>query len=680
MNETVAKPETRFALGGGAALVFVFGLILYANTLGNTFVFDDGTLIVQNPRIVGMRSWPKLFTQGYWPEELGEKLYRPVTMLSYAVQRRFLGGSNPSPYHAVNVLLHAANAALVCALVLAVLGPQRRLLALAAGLIFAAHPIQSDAVAPVYGRAELFAALFYLLALRFWMRAAPSRLFELNSLAALGCFALGLLSKESAITLPAAALLCDGMAGRLRRGNARALVVRYAGLAVVLVGYLLLRAHALGTLTTAEYCYSQPLLRHPLPLPFTVGVADRLATAFSVLGKYALLLVWPARLSPDYSYAAVTIKSFGSPVAWIGLLGLLATIAAAICFWKRNRALAFGILFLWVTFSVVSNVFVPTSAWMAERFLYLPMVGIAVLAGLAVEWLIEKAGRRPSLQPVALAVPLVVLAVWSLRTVLRNRDWRDGPALWASAVRAQPQSVVALHNQGEMLLARGKPEQAIKFFESAVKIVPGMADSWNTLSRALLQLQRTDEAAIAARTALEQRPNFAQAYNNLALTLIAKGDYDGAIEHLQAATRIEPEFHDAWNNLGVAFFNTGRFEEAIRAYRRALQILPSYASCHFNYGLVLLRMERVADAAEQFGEAVRYNPSLAIARLYLAEARARLGDLAGAERELLAGVQADPSRPEFHAALAQLYAVSGRSNDAMQAAARAKQLQSQMPR
>jgi tetratricopeptide (TPR) repeat protein len=678
VREVAERPGTlRLPLGGGAALVFVFALVLYANTLGNSFVFNDSTLIVQNPRIVGMRSWPKLFTQGYWPEELGEKLYRPLTLLSYGVNLRFLGHLNPSPYHVVNVFLHAANSALVCALVLALFGQQRRLLALAAGLIFAVHPIQADAVAPIYGRAELLSTVFYLLTLLLWTRADPARPLEKNTGLALGCFALGLLAKESAITLLAAAPLCDWVLGRFRRENTQTLAIRYAGLAGVVVLYLILSAHALATLTTAQFYYSQPRLFDPLPWPSTVTSAECLATACTVLGRYVLLLVWPARLSPDYSYAAVTVaNSLASPAVLLSLAGALATIVVAIWIARRNQLVAFAILFFWSAYHAVSNLVGPTSAWMAERFLYLPMVGVAVLAGLGAEWVTKRV--RPD--TVALGLLAGILVLLAGRTYLRNRDWRDGPTLWASAVRAQPRSVVALHNWGEMLLAGGKPGEAVPVFESVLKIVPEMADSENAMSRALLQLQKFDDAAAAARRALALRLNFAQAYNNLALALMSKGDYAGGVEQLRLATSAEPDFYDAWNNLGVALFNSGKFDEAIEAYKKALEVYPGYASCHFNYGLVLLRLERTADAAQQFSEALRENPSLMIARLYLAETKGRLGDLAGAERELLAGAQAEPNRPEFYAALAQVYTMMGKSNDAMQATAKARQLQSQPSR
>lgn len=673
MSETDEKSGTlRLPLGGGAALVFVVVLALYSNTLSNSFVFNDSTLVIQNPYIVGMRSWPKLFTHGFWPEELGQKLYQPLTMLTYGINLRFLGHMNPSPYHVVNVLLHAVNSALVCALVLALFGQQRRLFALAAGLIFAVHPIQVDAVAPIYGRAELLAAFFYLLTLFLWTRTDPARPLEKNTGLALGCFALGLFSKESAISLPVAALLCDWILGRLCRENMQALAIRYAGLVIVVVLYLMLRVHALGMLTSAQAFNSEALLRQSLPSPFTVGFGERLATACSVLGRYALLLVWPARLSPDYSYAAVMVTKSVVAVL-VPVMGALATIVAAIWLMRRNQPAAFGILFFWLAYSVISNFFMSTGAWIAERFLYLPMVGVAVVAGLGAEWIAKRV--RPD--AVAMGLLAGVFALLAGRTFLRNRDWRDGPTLWASAMRAQPRNVVALHNWGEMLLATGKPSEAVPVFESALKIAPELADSESALSRALLQLQKFDDAAAAARQALTLRPNFARAYNNLALALMSKGDYAGGIEQLRAATRVDPEFYDAWNNLGVALFNTGKFEEAIEAYKKSLAIYPGYASCHFNYGLVLLRLERMADAAQQFGEAVRDNPSLMIARLYLAEIKGQLGDLAGAERELLAGARAEPNRPEFYAALAQVYTVTGRSNEAEQAAAKARQLQTQ---
>lgn len=657
--------------------MFVFALALYSNTLNNAFVFDDHTLIVHNPHILGMRSWPKLFTQGYWPEEMGEKLYRPLTMLSYGVNRRLLGRLDPSPYHAVNILLHGANAALVCALVLRLFGAQRRLLALAAGLFFAVHPLQADAVAPVYGRAELLAAFFYLLALWFWVRDPQTKPVTLNWAASLGAFALGLLSKETAITLPAALLLCDWTLGRLRRQHTRALPIRYGGLAAVIVLYLLARWHALGALTTAQFYFSQPLLRHPLPSPFTVGAIERWATACAVIGRYALLLLWPARLSPDYSYAAVTIaQSLASSAVWLPASAALISIAGAFWLAKRDRALAFAVLFFWVAFSVVSNFIVPTGAWMAERFLYLPMFGVAILAGRGVEKLTKL--RLPD--AVVLGLLVGALALCSVRTFLRNRHWRDGATLWSSAVRAQPRSVVVLHNWGESLLAGGQPARAAEIFRQALEISPGMSDTHTVLSRALLQLRQFDAAISAAQRALALRPGSALAHNNLGLALMGQGDFTGAVRHLRVAAEALPGMYDTWNNLGVALFNVDRFDEAIQAYETALRLAPGNASAHFNYGLALLRLARPAEAAQQFGAALRHNPGLTIAHMYLAQTSAELGDLAGAERHLRAGTEAEPANAAFYLALAQLYAATGRTNEAMQAAAHAQRLQGQPPR
>lgn len=658
------SPLARQPVATLAAVVFVVALALHANTLGNSFVFDDGTLIVQNPHIIGMRSWPRLFTHGYWPEELGDKLYRPLTMLSYAAQRRFaiLGGLNPLLYHLVNVLLHAGNAALLCLLVVRLFGDQRRLLALAAGLIFAAHPIMADAVAPVYGRAELLATLFSFLALWWWTRGDPARPLGRDTILAAGCFGLGLLAKESVVILPAAALLCDALLGRLSRDHAKTLAIRYGALLAVVAVYFGLRAHALGGLTTAQFYYSQASLRHLLPLPVTVGFIERLATAFSVIPRYVLLLVWPVRLSPDYSYAAVTVRSFPDLPALVGFLFAVANIGAAVWLWRRNRIVAFAVALACATFSVVSNLLVPSGVWMAERFLYLPMAGLALLLACGVE-LLARRGTR------ALAVPAVVLVLWAGRTWTRNRDWHDGERLWKSAAAAQPRSVVALHNWGEMQLALGRAEPAAETFRQALQIAPDMADSHSALSRALLQQLQFDDAAAAARAALALRPQFGMARNNLALALAAKGDYTNALPELERATRDSPDYYDAWNNLGVILFNLGRYDEAVTAYKRCLDIFPQYASARFNFGLVLLRLDQKTNATEQFRAAVQFNPGLAVARLYLAQTYAQMNDYAGAERELKTGMQIEPRNPALPAALAQLYTTTGRSNDAAQAVA-----------
>ena len=665
MNESSSSISSvlRAPVATLASAVFLVVLALYANTVGNRFVFDDGTLIVQNPNIIGMRSWPRQFTSGYWAEELSDKLYRPVTMISYAVQRRFgfIGGLNPSPYHFVNIVLHAANAALVCLLIAWLFGEDRKLLALAAGLVFAVHPIQADAVAPVYGRADLLAGLGCLLALWLWTRARPALV------PAALCFAAGLFAKESAIVLPGLAMVCDALLGRFRREEARALMVRYGVLLVVVAGYVALRWNALGALTTAQYYYSQPALHHPLPLPMTVGMVERLATAFSVIPRYAMLLVWPARLLPDYSFAAVMPVTFADVGAIVGCLVVVAIIGAAVWSWSRHRAASAGLAFAALGFVTVSNLLVPTGAWMAERFLYLPMIGLAALAGLGAEWL----GRR---RVEWLAVALIVLGGFFARTFLRNRDWRDGERLWQSAVAAQPRSVVALHNWGEMQLARGESEPAVQTFRAVLEIAPDMPDTHSALSRAYLQLRKFDEAAVAAQRAVELRPRFAVAYNNLALALAAKGDYYAAIDHLLTATTQNPDFYDAWNNLGVVYFNTGKYNEAIDAYKRSIDIFAGYASSRFNYGLVLLKLNHSSDAIQQFTAALQYNPGLTVARLYLAQTYAQTSDWGNAERELKAGVQVEPKNPAFYAALAQLYSATGRTNEAAQATAEVTKL------
>lgn len=665
MNESSSPtwPVLRAPVATLASAVFLVVLALYANTLGNRFVFDDGTLIVQNPNIVGMRSWPRQFTTGYWAEELSDKLYRPVTMLSYAVQRRFnlIGGLNPSPYHFVNIVLHGANAALLCLLAARLFGDGRKLLALAAGLVFAVHPIQADAVAPVYGRADLLAGLGCLLALWFWTRARPAWVPATVS------FAFGLFAKESAVVLPALAAVCDAAQGRLRRDNVREWAVRYGVLAGVIVVYLLLRWNALGVLTTAQFYYSQPSLHHPLPLPMTVSVAERLATAFGVIPRYLVLLVWPARLSPDYSFAAVVPGSFTDLGVVAGCVIVVALLGVTVWSWARHRAVALGLAFAAIGYVTMSNLLVPTGAWMAERFLYLPMIGMAMVAGLGAEWLGK---RRP---PVAL-VAAVALALWFGRTIVRNRDWRDGEQLWQSAVAAQPRSVLVLHNWGEMQLARGQSEPAIETFRAVLEIAPEMPDTYSTMSRAYLQLRKFDEAAAAAQRAVELRSKFPAAYNNLALALAAKGDYYAAIEHLITATTQNPDFYDAWNNLGVVYFNTGKYTEAIAAYKRSIEIFPGYASSRFNYGLVLLKLNQTADAIQQFAAALQCNPGLTVARLYLAQTYAQSSDWTSAERELKTGVQIEPKNPAFHAALVQLYSATGRTNEAALAAAEVSKL------
>lgn len=342
-----------------------------------------------------------IFDHTYWWPYDSSGLYRPLTTLSYLFNYSVLdNGDRPVGYHAVNWLLHLSNVLLVYALA-------RRLTRFAwvAAVVWAVHPILTESVTNIVGRADLLAAFGMLAAI--WFYVARPRGWFWGVLAAT---AVGVFSKESAVVLPALLPLFGRDWRRLIRG--------VAATVVPIAAMLALRANVLASAM-------------PRSVPFTdnpivgAGVIGGKLAALGVLGRYVWLLLWPARLSADYSWAQIPATANWAAIATLA-------IAAAVGFWWNWRAAAFAAIVL----LPVSNLIFSIGTIMAERFLYLPAIVFALVVAQACRWRVGQA-----------AVAVVVLGL-AARTWARNPDWHDDRTMAESLVRTSPESF-----KGHRLLA-----------------------------------------------------------------------------------------------------------------------------------------------------------------------------------------------------------------------------------
>lgn len=474
---------------------------------------QDDRLVLLDARILGHTGLAEVFRTDYWQHAGSAEsadLYRPLTILSFRWNHA-VAGPSAAAYHAVNVVLHAAVSALVATLVGALFGGPR--LAAASGLLFALHPVHTEAVTTVVGRAELQAALFLLAALGLHARGYALGGHRRRGLAvALLCFGLALLSKESAAVGPGLVLLLDALAwlGRGRGPEARelrrALGVTALYTAVV-AGYLALRLAVLGRLA------GSPI--EDVGLLFGEPLAARLWTGLQILAIYARLLAFPLTLSADYSLRQVPVlHDPAHPAVLAGLLLALALVAGLV--WglrRRSGPLVFAIGSFAVSYSLVSNLVTPIGVLVAERLLYLPSLGFCV--GLAWAWeRLDSRRRGPrgaaSARPdrLATAALALVLLLYGARTVVRNQDWRDALTLFAATVEASPESAAAHFNYGATLFQeRRDAAGALPHFERALEIRPRFLPAHLNLVTAWLQLGRYEEAREAARRGLALFPD-----------------------------------------------------------------------------------------------------------------------------------------------------------------------------
>ena len=572
-----AKANPSRAGSGRVGLVLLVAAALHASTLWGGFVLDDTSLVSQNPLIQSLRRVPELFVSDYWAPTTKAGLYRPLTTLSYALNFA-VTGDHPVLYHAVNVLLQALNSALVLILCLR-LGADRAVAA-AAALLFAAHAVHTEAVAGIVGRAELLSAFFFLSSFLLYLRSGDhaGRASTVAYLGSLAAHALSLLSKENGITLIGIIFCYDlvyrsdprrSLVGRARAVLATGWRSAYLGYAVVALGYLLLRH-----LVLAEGAPAPATKRVDNPL-IDLAPGWRVLNALQVTLRYLGLLLFPLRLSYDYSYNQIPmLDSLFDPRSLVVLGGALVLVVASAVAYQRSRTLFFAIAFFVVTFSIVSNLVVPIGTVMGERLLYLPSVGFCLALALALRALADRLPLSPDAARICFSIALATLVVLhGARTLVRSRDWASEERLFLHDLAVSPDSVKVQNNAGVILIAQGQIEAGIERFRKAIAIDSSHGGAHGSLGNALLRLGREQEAIEAYEVAVRKPLKHALPLNNLGFLLVERGiDPPRGVRLLEAAVRVEPDNPHFLDSLGWAYFKTGRARQGRALVARSLEI------------------------------------------------------------------------------------------------------------
>ena len=564
----------------GVAALFAFALASYLPAmLWGGFVWDDLSFITSEPALEDLAGLKRIW---FAPMEVEEPFYRPLTYTTFWLEHK-LWGFTPNGYHVVNVLLHAANAALLWRILLALAVPGAWMIA----AVFAVHPLHVESVAWAIERKDVLSGLLYLACVATWLRFLAAR--ESRGARAvqtsrwryglaLALLAAGMLAKNMVATLPAALLILHWW----RSGR-----VTLTDVAQVLPFFIMAAAFALFDLA---------LVSTKTPASFDFSFVERLLIAARAVWFYVGKLAWPADLAVIYSRWDVQV---GDPIAW---LPLVAGLAVAATLWLQRRRLGrgplAGALFFVVTLSptlgFVNHTYM-LFAFVADRYQYLAGIGAtAVAVGAAA----VAARRLPDAWRRTAAVGGVAVLV-----LLGALTWRQA----------------------------GIYRDETTFFQHIVAVNPNAVSGHLNLSKALFQEKRFEEAVAAAGIAVAQRPDSHDALVNLAAALGELERFDEAEGHLRRAVAIAPkeEVEEPLGNLVVLLYRRGdrlvqgeRHDEAIAGWREALTHTsdPSIAfSLHIKMGRAEWAKSASADAA-----APHYERALAID----GSNAAALGDLA----------------------------------------------------
>ena len=559
-------PAAAFPLQDGAAIfvIAVVVFIVFANSIGNQFAFDDKQIIVQNQLITSLKNIPRILGL-----TSGHIAYRPIRDLSYTIDYFFFG-LNPVGYHLFNIFYHIV-ASIFAYLALRLLTKSDRI-ALFGAILFAVHPVQTDSVTYLSGRRDVLCGLFYLMGFYYFLKYRRDGRHKYIVIA-FAAYLLGMFSKEMAVTLPAIFFAYDFVIN-LQEGPFYRKIP--STIYRVFARYRVLYP---GLFTVAGlFVFYKVVINNPSLAKGYYGgdFTNDMLTAATIFAYYIKLLVFPLTLSADYSYNAFPVStSLFEPATLFSVLFLLALFVLIVALLtEKNRLLAFGGMWFFITLLPVAQIF-PHHELMAVHYLYIPMFGFVLVVAALFDRALTAFPQRRAIYAGFVLIALLL----SVRTIVRNGDWKNDLTLWTTTVATSPNCARARNNLGQALVAAGDPAAAIAQY----------------------------------RQALEIKPAYPEVYCNLGVAYAALGKHELAKSQFEKALRQDPDFAPAYYNLGVYYAERGELQEALRLFKKTVAIRPGLISAHFNLGLAYDKLDDKNRALQQFRLILTMNPDTAIA-------------------------------------------------------------------
>jgi tetratricopeptide (TPR) repeat protein len=538
----------------------------FARTIPFGFVFDDDFQVLRNPWIRDWSGLGEAFTSNVWRfmnPLIASNYYRPLHMVFYMAAYS-ISGLQPHGYHLLNILLHALSTALVALIGLRL--SRDAYVGVAAGLIFALHPVHAESVTWIAAIPDPSCAVFYFAGLYFYLKDAEGGAGRMPLALALVSFFCALLSKEMAFTFPLAAASADWLLSRKLRWP------RYGMLAAVFAVYAGLRIHALSGFGQTE-------------LPLRLDPLSRILSTITLVGTYVLKLFVPFDISAYHVFTPTT--SLGSPELALAL-AVLGLFAAGAWFFRRQREIVFLFAFCILALIPVLEITHLGEHVLAERYLYIPSLGSSVLVPLAARELWRRSPRALPAVGVGGALLALVLIVYGYVLWTASAMWRDAPTLYSETLKRSPNAMMMAaklagyyHNQGDYEKAKQWYQKSLEMYERAyIKSAPNLAIAYNGLGGALLKQGRAREALSYLARSYEINPRSAVVLDNLGTAYLAQGDLTTALEYYRQAVERNPRSERSYNNLAVVYLYQRDYDRAIAMAQEALAIFPQLGEAY----------------------------------------------------------------------------------------------------
>lgn len=545
------------------ALVFLLACSQYLSTAGFDYAWDDKLVITANAYTTkGISGLPDIFTKRVSVPFKSE--YRPVPQALYAIEYQLFRGS-PRAGHIFNILWYALTCVAVYGFVRFAFPRLDGLFAFLAAVLFVVHPLHVEVVANIKGRDEILALFFGLCSIMLLVKAIERRRWGLFVGGGI-CFLAACLSKTNAITLLPITVAVAWYRSKTP-GLSQTLLVTMAAVAACSAGLVILIRHLQNTVSDETPLQLSSTVLNNVFL-WTTHPNTIVPTALVSIARYVRLLVYPHPLVHLYGYNQIPLSHWSELRTWLVVAALIAVAVLVVKTWPSRSPLAFGLVFFAVTYSPYSNLFFYAPDTMADRYMFIPSGGAAIVAMFCIFRLAALAPRSPEVidlrAKAAFAVSGLILAAFFARTIAASQDWRNDSTLIHNRIRYMQNNAAAQAIYGHTLnkesynlptprLKQERQAAAMRAFTEAIKIYPDFQAAWLAIGKLFAEHGMYDKAELSFLKAQRLEPLGPESYFCLGTLYLAQRDPDLALPYLEKAVLLDSKNEDAYVMLGKAY-------------------------------------------------------------------------------------------------------------------------------
>lgn len=635
-------------------ILVLLAVVLYANTFGHEYAVDDYVVIVENEYTKkGFAGIVDHFTEdsftGYFGKRADELLtggrYRPLSLVSFAVEWQIFG-RNPGLSHVVNVLCYGLLVFLIWNFLRKQIftRPDQPEFAFWATFLFAIHPIHTEVVANIKGRDELLSLIFLILSTHWCMDYYKNN--GRNILLLLGALASyfgALLAKENGFTWIAILPLTLFVFTKLPKSKIATATGFYVG---VLALYFIVRTKLTGSMFSGQE--STDILNSPY---INATFIQKYATIVWVLGKYFVLLLFPHPLAWDYSFNNIPYKDLSDPMVWLSLVALTGILGYGLYRLPKRDPVAYGILFYYLSLFLASNILVNIGAFMADRFLFQPSLGLVIVIGTLLYRLSQSSVGSGIQKGIGFGLMAYALIFGGMKTFSRNLDWKNNESLYPHDAQVVPNSAKAVLAAGEAHMhiasdTTGKVSEAEKkkhyteafhYYEKALKIYPQYNDAYLRQAVTLIIMEKYQEAEVPLARAAKLYPENEKlrkyqqvvagqyfkesvAFRQKSFQFLEQKQQDSAdiyyqkaIDICKRAIQVKPDYTEGYMELGNYYGFAKKFEDSYKYFEQALRLDPANANIWYNAGVAYFTGGKNTEGRQAMEKCLQLDPNGSLA-------------------------------------------------------------------